>query len=400
MKKVILPIILFVLHTQYINAQNVAINSTGAAPAASAMLDIASTNSGLLVPRVALTAANVAGPVVSPATSLLVYNTATAGTIPNAVVPGFYYWDGTKWMSFGGSGGKDWSLTGNAGTAAASNFLGTTDAIDLVFRTNNAERMRIYSSGRTAINTLLTPIAILDVRHSSVTTLSDLGAIFGKNTNATGTGVNGAGQGAPENGLSAGSGGAFVGTGTGVFAQFTTSGVGQGMIIQDAYGTQWNVGHWTGTAYRKILGSGTVSTVVEDLNGKMVVMNCPESPENLFMDYGHGKLVNGVAKIAIDPILSKNIIVDDKHPLKVFIQLEGDCKGVFVSNKTKDGFEVHELQGGASNVEFSYSIVATHGDQSVVSPTGQVRVAKYDARWEKAPEIQKTVHQAEPVITK
>ena len=35
-----------------------------------------------------------------------------------------------------------WSLTGNAGTNATTNFLGTTDAVDVVFRTNNTERAR------------------------------------------------------------------------------------------------------------------------------------------------------------------------------------------------------------------------------------------------------------------
>ena len=38
--------------------------------------------------------------------------------------------------------------------------------------------------------------------------------------------------------------------------------------------------------------------------------------------------------ITLDPLLVRNIYVDEKHPLKVFIQLEGDCKGIFVF-KTK-----------------------------------------------------------------
>ena len=78
-------------------SQNVAINGTGTAPNASAMLDVASANTGLLIPRVALTSILVASPVTSPATSLLIYNTATAGTSPNDVVPGYYFWDGAKW---------------------------------------------------------------------------------------------------------------------------------------------------------------------------------------------------------------------------------------------------------------------------------------------------------------
>ena len=55
-----------------LQAQNVGVNATGATPDASAMLDISSTTSGVLIPRVALTATNAAGPVTSPAVSLLV----------------------------------------------------------------------------------------------------------------------------------------------------------------------------------------------------------------------------------------------------------------------------------------------------------------------------------------
>jgi len=88
--------------------QNIGINVTGAAPNASALLDVdgsglpADAQRGILFPRVALTATNIAAPVVSPATSLVVYNTATAGTTPNDVVPGFYYWDGAAWKPFCG----------------------------------------------------------------------------------------------------------------------------------------------------------------------------------------------------------------------------------------------------------------------------------------------------------
>ena len=58
-----------------------------------------------------------------------------------------------------------------------------------------------------------------------------------------------------------------------------------------------------------------------------------ESPEILFEDFGTASLNNGEAYIKIDPVLSKNIHVDSKHPLKVFIQLEGQCNGVYVTKK-------------------------------------------------------------------
>lgn len=114
---------------------------------------------------------------------------------------------------------------------------------------------------------------------------------------------------------------------------------------------------------RKIIGNGTVNTIVKDLDGELVALSCPEAPENLFQDYGQGMLVNGKAHINIDPILAKNIVVNDKHPLRVFIQLEGDCEGVYVTNKTQTGFDVIELKNGQSNIAFSYTIVANRADE-------------------------------------
>ncbi len=55
-------------------AAQVAINSTGNNPDTSAMLDIVSTNKGLLIPRVSLTTLTDASTIILPATSLLIYN--------------------------------------------------------------------------------------------------------------------------------------------------------------------------------------------------------------------------------------------------------------------------------------------------------------------------------------
>jgi hypothetical protein len=155
MKKIPFTLLILLGIYQGMNAQNIGINSTGATPDASAMLDIASTTKGLLIPRVALTATNAAGPITSPATSLLVYNTATAGTSPNNVVPGYYYWNGTAWVALLSSSTSNgvWTLSGNAGTTAGTNFIGTTDAVDLVIKTNNTEQARITSDGSLAIGT-------------------------------------------------------------------------------------------------------------------------------------------------------------------------------------------------------------------------------------------------------
>ena len=70
-------------------------------PNNSAKLDVNATDRGFLPPRVALTATNVFSPIVGTsnlAAGLLVYNTATAGSTPNNVVPGYYYWNGSIWV--------------------------------------------------------------------------------------------------------------------------------------------------------------------------------------------------------------------------------------------------------------------------------------------------------------
>lgn len=100
-------IIVFLLFTQAIHAQT-GIGTT--TPNASAKLDITATNKGFLPPRVALTATNVFAPVtglsgtteLASAAGLLIYNTATAGSAPNNVVPGYYYWNGTAWIQISG----------------------------------------------------------------------------------------------------------------------------------------------------------------------------------------------------------------------------------------------------------------------------------------------------------
>jgi microcystin-dependent protein len=96
-------------------AQSVAINNDASLPHPSSMLDVKSNARGVLVPRVALTNRNVAAPVISPTNSLLVYNTATAGTGVNSVVPGFYYWNSTSWIPIG--------QTTNAAITGKNHFL-------------------------------------------------------------------------------------------------------------------------------------------------------------------------------------------------------------------------------------------------------------------------------------
>jgi len=65
-------------------------------PSASSVLDITSTDKGVLMPRVALTGSTDITTIVSPTNGLMVYNTGTAGLS----YVGYVYWNGSEWKSF------------------------------------------------------------------------------------------------------------------------------------------------------------------------------------------------------------------------------------------------------------------------------------------------------------
>jgi len=133
---------------------------------------------------------------------------------------------------------------------------------------------------------------------------------------------------------------------------------------------------------RKIIGNGTVNTIVKDLQGEYVSLSCPEAPENFFQDYGTGVLQQGMAHITLDPVFAKNIAVDDQHPLRIFIQLRDDCNGVFVFNENADGFDVKELLGGNSNARFFWTVTANRADEVLSDGT---TAAYSKERFSKAP---------------
>lgn len=468
-------------------AQNVAINGTGAAPAASAMLDVASTTSGMLVPR--MTSAQRTA-IAAPATGLYVYDT-TLGA--------FLYWDGTAWRYMAYSGG--WLLGGN--TLAGTEILGSVNAQPVRMYSNNIERMRITggtngeivlnqpgafgyfagdmfsvytTGGNFALNGYISGtgagIGVYGENTSTganstaglfIATSAGYGlyadataanrpGAFGASSSATGTGVVGLGNNlATYYTLTAGSGGAFTGNSAGVYGFGSTatatggvmvgnnttastivggSGIAATGTVMGVYGKANNTGNntWGGyfingsaTDYAyvggrtaginyKINGPGTVSTVVRDTANKLVNLYCPEAPEVLFQDFGQGQLVSGRAEIKLDPNFSKNIAVDEAHPLRVIIQLEGDCKGVYVANKTATGFEVVELQGGTSNVSFTWFVSANRADSidengNVISTFSTVRFGDAPGPMESntvevKPEVKPEAPKKEPVQPK
>lgn len=132
-------------------------------------LDVSSTltssvnKAGLVPPIVALVATNLfttttGGSNVinpngggNPVTGTIVYNTNTSAAGANQVTPGYYFYNGTVWEKITSGATTNWSLTGNAGTTPATNFVGTTDNQDLRLRTNNAERVIVSAAGNVGV---------------------------------------------------------------------------------------------------------------------------------------------------------------------------------------------------------------------------------------------------------
>lgn len=147
--------IVFALLAKQSKAQNVGINSTGATPNNSAMLDVdvsaLGTKKGLLIPRVTAAQKTAMNPLPAAAQGLVVYQTDG--------VQGFYYNTSTSttaaWSYIAPSGVTGWSTLGNAGTNPTTNFIGTSDAQDLVVRTSSIERYRVTSAGFIGIGTTL-----------------------------------------------------------------------------------------------------------------------------------------------------------------------------------------------------------------------------------------------------
>ena len=151
--------ILMLLSTIVSIAQNENVGIGTTKPDNSAILDLTSTNKGLLIPRMTLAQrANIK----APATGLLVYQID--------FFTGFYFFDGTEWKSFyarnsdgtvittptaatstnKATSDNAWLIGGNSGLNVDNNFIGTLDTTSLVFKVNNYRSGLIdYRSGNT-----------------------------------------------------------------------------------------------------------------------------------------------------------------------------------------------------------------------------------------------------------
>ncbi|MFN3875253.1 MAG: hypothetical protein ACK4L7_05000, partial [Flavobacteriales bacterium] len=325
-------------------------------------------------------------------------------------------WNGAAWVRFAATSDA-WLLAGN--TLAGTEFMGSVNAQPVRFFTNNIERMRINPldgevivNGMTsglpgdalcAIGSAALPWAVNgytnfnggasygQIRAGTATIFGAVqGEYYGAGSSGPGTGVRGIYAGTATGvdrsgvhgqctGPSIANGGAGVwgqntiATGNqrmGVYGTYNGSAFGMGVVGIGFGGglpagpNDYGVVGWVGNGLNfsgyfngnHVVANGTKTASVGTSRGNQLLY-AMESPEVWFEDIGSGQLNEGEAWVELDPLFLETILIDDDHPLHVFVQPRGDCNGVFVE-PGRTGFKVKELNGGRSSAAFSYRVMA------------------------------------------
>jgi len=114
--------------------------------------------------------------------------------------------------------------------------------------------------------------------------------------------------------------------------------------------------------------SGTLTTGAQPLsvtrasNGARLVTYPVRQAQPTMEDVGEGRLINGVASVALDPTFATTL--DRRAAYVVFLTPEGDSHGLYIAQKTQYGFTVRENESGHSSLSFAYRIVGKPYDSN------------------------------------
>jgi hypothetical protein len=129
-----------------------------------------------------------------------------------------------------------------------------------------------------------------------------------------------------------------------------------GSLAFETYNPTYGEGCIIFISGEEFCSAGYTSANNVDNGTRKVSLYAMQSPENWYEDFGSGTLVNGAVTVTLDPTFVQTVnTTNDYH---IFLTPNGDCKGLYVSQKSAGSFEVRELENGRSSVAFDYRIVA------------------------------------------
>ncbi len=233
---------------------------------------------------------------------------------------------------------------------------GTSGTVRGVYgKSNGSNGYGVYGQGRYGVYGETTVSGGIGVWGAASSSTGSSKSVYGWNYSSSGTGVYGEAL-------------AFDGTNYGVYGKGTsTSGRGVYGYVSATSGTTYGVYGKTSSSsgygvysYGKFAATGTKSAIVRTADGPTELYT-EESTEVWFTDYGTDRLENGRVHIDLDSHFLDTVRIDLRHPMMVFVQMEGEANPVYVE-KGEDGFDVVESKRGKSNAAFSYRVVAKRAD--------------------------------------
>ncbi|MBN1425513.1 hypothetical protein JXA88_13245 [Candidatus Fermentibacteria bacterium] len=141
-------------------------------------------------------------------------------------------------------------------------------------------------------------------------------------------------------------------SGMGVFGKaWSSSGQCIGVYGETASSDGYGVYYYGGLG-----GVGKMTSIVRTSKGP-TGLGVHTTAGDWVEDFGEGQLVNGRCHIELDPLFLETVTIDAANPMKVFVELGGRCRGVFVERGVT-GFDVIEQDDGTSAVPFCFRVVA------------------------------------------
>ena len=140
----------------------------------------------------------------------------------------------------------------------------------------------------------------------------------------------------------------------------STGNANAALVVFDSSGAAQEIFDDEGNAYINGLlysnGSCRIGCLVANKRVASVGEFGTVGTEPTIEDNGEAQLADGRAYVKLDSQFAN--VIDQTAQYLVSVTPEGDCRGLYVADRTPDGFAVRELEGGRANVAFEYRIVA------------------------------------------